>query len=159
MKSTRTRVLLIGGAVLLAVVAALAQGMHHHGGGFDHMLGYYSDALDLTSAQQDQIKAIWAKEKPAMQPLHQQMKDFHTQMNQLTESGTFDEGKVRALATQQAQARIEMEVQHARIKSEMFQVLTADQKTKMQQLEAKHAERMQRHMGHMGQAPSEPPSD
>src|SRR5262250_2425838 len=127
MKSTRTRVLIVVGAVVLAVVAALAQGMHHHGDGFEHMLGYYSDALDLTSAQQDQIKAIWAKEKSAMQPLHQQMKDFHTQMNQLTESGAFDEAKVRALATQQSQTMVEAAVQHARIKSEMLQVLTPDQ--------------------------------
>ena len=156
MKSARTRVLLIGGAVLLAVVAALAQGMHHHGGGFEHMLSYYSDALDLSSAQQEQIKAIWAKEKSAMQPLHQQMKDFHSQMNQLTESGSFDEAKVRALATQQSQAMIEMAVQHARVKSEMLQVLTADQKAKFQKLEARHGE----HMGHMGPgAPQEPPSD
>ena len=155
MKSARMRVLLIGGAVLLVVVAALAQGMHRHGDGFEHMLGYYSDALDLTSAQQDQIKAIWAKEKPAMQPLHQQMKDFHTQMNQLTESATFDEAKVRALAAQQSQVMTEMAVQHARIKSEMFQVLTADQKAKFQKLEAKHAE----HMGHMHGAPPEPPSE
>ena len=155
MNLTRT-VLVIAAAVALVAVGVFAQGMHHGGhDGFEHMLGFYSDYLDLTSAQQDQIKAIWAKEKPAMQPLHQQMKDFHTQMNQLTESATFDEAKVRALATQQAQARIEMEVQHARIKSEMFQVLTADQKAKMQRLEAKHAERME-HMGHM--APP-PPSD
>jgi len=160
MKSTRTRVLVIGAAVILAVAVALAQGMHGHGGpgGFEHMLGYYSDALDLSSAQQDQIKAIWQKEKPALQPLMQQMKQFHTQMNQLDQSGTFDEAKVRALATQQSQTMIEMAVQHARIKSEMLQVLTPDQKTKFAQLQAKHEQRMQNHMRHMQPAP-EPPSD
>ncbi len=155
MKSTRTRILVIGAAVLLAVVAALAQGMHHGGrGGFEHMLGFYSDYLDLTSAQQDQVKAIWAKEKPTLQPLTQQMRQFHTQMNQLAESGTFDEAKARALATQQSQTMAELAVQHARIKAEMIQVLTPDQKTKLTQLEAKRAARMQPHMG-----PPEPPSD
>jgi len=156
MNSTRTRVLLIAGAVLLVVVAALAQGMHRHGDGFEHMLGFYSDALDLTSAQQDQIKGIWAKEKPAMKSLHEQMKDFHTQMNQLTESGTFDEAKVRALATQQSQTMVEAAVQHARIKSEMLQVLTPDQKAKYQKIEAKHASHMG--FGHHG-APEPPPVD
>ena len=160
MKSTRTRVLVIGAAVILAVAVALAQGMHGHGGrgGFEHMLGYYSDALDLSSAQQDQIKAIWQKEKPALQPLMQQMKQFHSQMNQFDQSGTFDEAKVRALATQQSQTMIELAVQHARIKSEMLQVLTPDQKTKFAQLQAKHEQRMQNHMRHMQPAP-EPPSD
>ncbi len=155
MKSTRTRTLVIGAAVLLAVVAAVAQGMHHGGrGGFEHMLGFYSDYLDLTSAQQDQVKAIWAKEKPTLQPLMEQMHQFHTQMNQVAESGTFDESKVRALATQQSQTMVEIAVQHARIKSEMIQVLTPDQKAKLAKLEAKRAARMQQHMG-----PPEPPSD
>ena len=155
MKSTRTRILVIGAAVILAVVAALAQGMHHGGrGGFEHMIGFYSDYLDLSSAQQDQVKAIWAKEKPTLQPLMEQMRQFHTQMNQLAESGTFDEAKARALAAQQSQTMTELAVQHARIKSEMIQVLTADQRAKLTKLEAKHAARMQKHMG-----PPEPPSD
>ncbi len=155
MKSTRTRILVIGAAVLLAVVAAVAQGMHHGGrGGFGHMLGFYSDYLDLTSAQQDQVKAIWAKEKPTLQPLMEQMHQFHTQMNQLAESANFDEAKARTLATQQSQTMAELAVQHARIKSEMIQVLTPDQKAKLAKFEARHAARMQQHMG-----PPAPPSD
>jgi len=156
MKFTRTRVLIIGAAVILAVAAAVAQGMRGRGG-FEHMLGFYSDYLDLSSAQQDQIKAIWQKEKPTLAPLMQQMKQFHSQINQLDQSGTFDEAKVRALATQQSQTMIELAVQHARIKSEMFQVLTPDQKTKFTQLQAKREQRMQQHMQHMKDAP--PPSD
>lgn len=160
MKSTHSKVLVIGAAIILAVAAAFAQGMHGPGGrgGFGPLLGFYSDYLDLTSAQQDQIKAIWAKEKTAVQPLMQQMKQYHSQMQQLTANGAFDEAKVRALATQQAQVQVEMAVQHARIKSEMVQVLTADQKTKLANFEAKRAARR-------GQGPppaeplSEPPAD
>jgi periplasmic protein CpxP/Spy len=161
MKLTRTRVLVIGAAVILAVAVALAQGMRGHGGpgGFEHMLGFYSDYLDLSSAQQDQIKAIMQKEKPALAPLMQQMKQFHSQMNQLGQSGTFDEAKVRALATQQSQTMIELAVQHARIQSEMLQVLTPDQKTKFTQLQAKHEQHMQQHMQHMQHTPAAPPSD
>ena len=161
MKLTRTRVLVIGAAVILAVAVALAQGMHGRGGrgGFEHMLGFYSDYLDLSSAQQDQIKAIMQKEKPALAPLMQQMKQFHSQMNQLDQSGTFDEAKVRALATQQSQTMIELAVQHARIKSEMYQVLTPDQKTKFAQFQAKREQRMQQHMQHMQHTPAAPTSD
>jgi len=160
MKFTRTRVLIIGAAVILAVAAAVAQGMRGHGGrgGFEHMLGFYSDYLDLSSAQQDQIKAIWQKEKPTLAPLMQQMKQFHSQMNQLNQSGTWNatvEANVRALATQQSQTMIELAVQHARIKSEMLQVLTPDQKTKFTQLQAKREQRMQQHMQHMQAPPSD----
>jgi len=144
MKSTRIRILTIGAAVLLVVAGAIAQGMHGHGGrgGFEHMLGFMSDYLDLSSAQQDQIKAIWAKEKPTMEPLMQQKHQNHVNMDALQASGPFDEAKTRALATQQAQTEIELQVQHARIKSEMMQVLTADQKTKFAQFEAKHESHM-----------------
>ena len=156
----RRKFWMIGGAMVLALVvagAALAQGMHHgmgHGFGFDQMLNHYAEALDLTSAQQDQIKQIWAKEKPTLEPLMQQMHQSHSQMEQLTNDGTFDEAKVRALASQQSQTMVELAVQHARIKSEMLQVLTPDQRTKFAQLQAKHEQRMHDHMKGMGSEPA-----
>jgi protein CpxP len=141
----------IGAAILLGVVALFAQGMHGHGGhggfDFDHLLGFYSDYLDLSSAQQDQVKAIWAKEKPTIQPLLEQMRQGHKDMEALAASGTFDEAKTRALATQNAQTMIELQVQHVRIKSQMMQVLTADQKAKLQKFEAKRESHMKEHMG------------
>ncbi|MFZ3341621.1 MAG: Spy/CpxP family protein refolding chaperone [Terriglobales bacterium] len=142
------RFLSIAAAIFVGVAALFAQGMYGHGpdGEFGHMLGFYANKLDLSSAQQDQMKAIWEKEKPTLQPLMQQMRQNHDAMNNLEMSGPFDEAKTRALATQNAQTMIELEVQHARIKSEMMQVLTADQKTKLQQLEAERESRMNDHM-------------
>lgn len=150
MKSTRNRILTIGAAAMLAVVAAFAQGMHGHGGPggeFHHML----KQLDLTTDQQSQVKAIWQREKSAMQPLMQQMHQNHEAMKTLESSGPFDEAKTRALATQNSQTMIEMEVAHARIKSEIVQVLTPEQKTKLAQLEANH----ESHMGKHGPPPPE----
>jgi protein CpxP len=149
MKSTRVRILTIGAALTLAVAVAIAQGMHGHGphGDFNHMLAFFTKYLDLSNAQQDQVKAIWEKEKPTLEPLMQQMHQNHANMRALQASGPFDEAKTRALATQNAQTMIEVEVQHARIKSEMMQVLTADQKTKFAQFEAKKEAHMKEHMG------------
>ncbi|MGA7291076.1 MAG: Spy/CpxP family protein refolding chaperone [Terriglobales bacterium] len=155
MKSTRIRILAIGAAMMLAATAMFAQGMHGYGGpdgGFGHMLGFYSNYLDLSSAQQDQIKAIWEKEKPTLQPLMQQMRQNRANMTALENSGPFDEAKTRALATVNAQTQIELEVQHARIKAEMMQVLTPDQKSKLAEFEAKQAAR------HAGPPPP-PPAD
>ena len=157
MKSTRIRILTIGAALIVAVAAAIAQGMHGmhgHGGpdsDFHHMLAFFTDKLDLTSDQQAQVKAIWEKEKPTLEPLMKQMHQNHADMRALEASGPFDEVKTRALATQHAQTMVEVEVQHARIKSEMLQVLTSDQKAKLAEFEAKHQEHMQEHMkDHMG---------
>ncbi|HKN70446.1 MAG TPA: Spy/CpxP family protein refolding chaperone [Terriglobales bacterium] len=143
MKSTHIRILTIAAAVLLVAAAAIAEGRHGYGGpgGFRHML----KQLDLTSAQQDQVKAIWAKEKPTLQPLMQQMRQNHSAMNALEASGPFDEAKTRALVTQNSQTMIELQVEHARIKSEIMQILTADQKAKLAQLEANRAAHMSKH--------------
>ncbi len=148
MKSVRSRFLAIGAALLLGVAALFAQGMDGHGfdGHFDHMLGFYSDKLDLSSTQRDQMKAIWEKEKPALQPLMQKMRENHDAMKALEASGPFDEAKTRALAKKGAQTMIELQVQHARIKSEMMQLLTPDQKTKLTQLESEHESHMKNHM-------------
>ncbi len=152
MKATRMRILAVA-AVLAIAIAAFAQGMHGRGGHEfpfgGHALGFFSDYLDLSSAQQDQIKSIMQKEKPAIAPLMQQMAQFHSDMNKLEQSGAFDEAKVRALASQQSQVMTEMIVQKARIKSEMLQVLTPDQKAKLAKLEARHEQRMQEHMQKM----------
>ena len=144
MKSTHIRILTIGVAVLLVAAAAIAEGRHGYGGpgGFHHML----KQLDLTSAQQDQVKAIWAKEKPTLQPLMQQMRQNHSAMSALEASGPFDEAKTTALATQNSQTMIQLQVEHARIKSEIMQILTADQKAKLVQLEANREARMSKHM-------------
>ena len=153
MKASRTRfyaasVVLL---VILAVAAAFAQGMHHRGGpmgefGFgDHMLGYFTDVLDLTQAQQDQAKAIMEKEKPVLQPLMKQLMQAHRDMSNLEDSGTFDEAKVRALAAQNTQVMTELFVQKARIHAELMQVLTPEQKAKLAQIKAKHQSHMKSH--------------
>src|SRR5260370_34047397 len=150
MKSVRIPLLTRGAAVILGVAAAIAQGMHGHGGPdghFNHMLEFFTDYLDLSSAQQAQVKAIWEKEKPTLQPLMKQMHQNHADMQALETSGPFDEAKTRALATSNAQTMIELQVQHARIKSEMIQVLTPEQKTKFANFEAKKAAHMHGHMG------------
>jgi Spy/CpxP family protein refolding chaperone len=148
MKLTRNKVLIAALGIMLVGAVALSQTagrMHRmHGDEFGfggHMLGFFADYLDLTDAQQAQIKQIMEKERPTLQPLFQQLGQGHQQLRQLEESGTFDEAKVRALATQQSQAMTELIVQKARIESEMIQVLTPDQKVKFTKFMDRKAER------------------
>ena len=149
-------------AVALSVSTAFSQkvvrtqaGQFH--GGFAHMLGFYADYLDLTDAQQAQMKDIIAKEKPTIQPLIQQLAQGHQQMSQLEQAGTFNEASVRALAGQQSQTMTELMVQKARIKSELVALLTPDQKAKLAKLEARRAARFQKHMQNgQGVSPAAP---
>ena len=93
------------------------------------------------------------KERPTLQPLMLQMAQGHSQLRDLVMSGNFDEGKARELASQQSQAMTELAVQHARIASEMVQVLTPDQKTKLNALISQHEQRMMNRM--QGKAPGQ----
>jgi len=162
MRSNRSKILVAVSVVTLLAALAFsqtvvktAQGPGHRGAGFGRMLGFYADYLDLTDAQRAQMKDIMAKEKPTIHPLMQQLAQNHQQMRQLESAGTFDEAKVRALATEQSQTMTELMVQKARIKSELMQVLTADQKTKMSKFEARRQARFQKHFQQGQAAPSE----
>jgi Spy/CpxP family protein refolding chaperone len=109
--------------------------------------------LNLTDAQRTQMHQILAKEKPTVQPLMQQMAQSRYQITQLELNGAFDESQVRPLASQQAQTMSDLIVQRARIESELIQVLTPDQKTKLTQILANHEQRLQSHS--QGQTPSQ----
>jgi len=149
-------------AVVLAAGIAMAQphGEPHGGGDFfgGGMMGFFSDYLDLTDAQQAQIKQIVAKEKPALEPLFKQEMQTHEQMMQLIQSGSFDEAKAQAIATQGAQIHSQLEVQHARIANEAYQVLTADQKTKLAQYITKREQRFEQHMEKQGSQSEQAPN-
>ncbi|MGH9504771.1 MAG: Spy/CpxP family protein refolding chaperone [Terriglobales bacterium] len=161
MKSRHFKILAV--VLALAVLAAVAVSqtvkrshMRHAGMFGGPMLGYFVHQLDLSDAQQAQVKDIMAKEKPAMQPLMLQMAQGHAQLAELVMSGSFDEAKVRDLASQQSQAMTELTVQRARIASEMVQILTPEQKTKLATLINQHEQRLMNHM--QGATPAATPS-
>ena len=139
--------------------AGMQPAAYGHRGGFDSLLGRMGDYLELTDAQRTQMKSIMAKEKGTMRPLMQLLAHGNQQMRQVEEASTFDEGRVRTLATQQSQALTELMVQRARLKSEMVQVLTPDQKTKLTAFEAKQQARFQRHFQGAPATSSEEPSN
>jgi periplasmic protein CpxP/Spy len=157
MKWNSFKILVASLAIALAAAVALAQTateMHHplHGRGTglgfeQRMLGLMTEHLQLTDAQQAQVKQIFASQKPTVLPLMQQLAQNHLQLMTLAQSGNFDEEKVRAVASQQAQLTTELEVAKTRAMSEIFTILTPEQKAKavefMHRREAHLAEHMQ----------------
>ena len=139
-------------ALVVVLVAGIAIAQHrggpHGGGDFfgGPMLGFFTDYLDLSDAQQAQIKQIIEKEKPGLEPLFKQEMQSCEQMMQLIQGGNFDEAKAQAIATQGAQVHAQLEVGHARIASQAYQVLTSEQKTKLAQFIAKREQRFEHHM-------------
>lgn len=156
MKSIRLRFLAAALAVVMGAVISKAQSAdtapppprHEHemgmgmGEGHMHFLAKY---LDLTDAQRTQVKAVMHKEHATMRPLMQQVHLMDQQLRQYVE-GTYDEAKVQALVSQQAQTLVQMKVQETRIHNELYQLLTSDQQAKLKEFEANRDARMQKHL-------------
>jgi Spy/CpxP family protein refolding chaperone len=109
--------------------------------------------LNLTDDQRAQIKQIFQAEKPNMKPLMQGEMQAHQQFIQLVTSGSFDQTKATAIATQEAQTHVQMQVEHAKIAAQIYQLLNSEQKAKVADMISKHQQRMQEHMQKEGQAP------
>jgi len=159
MKISKFQIVIVALALMLVAAAGVAQTVEHkhfhHRGGFGEMLPFH--AVDLTDAQKAQIKQLYANAKPTMQPLFQQEHQNHEAMVQLITSGSFDEAKAQALAQQSAQIHAQIEVQHAQITAQAYQLLTPEQKTKMNEVLAKRQQWMEQHMQQRGEPqPAEP---
>jgi Spy/CpxP family protein refolding chaperone len=75
----------------------------------------------------------------------QQMRQNRLQERQLVEAGTFDQAQAQALATQQSQTVAQLTVERLRTQSQLYQILTPDQKTKLNDFLDKRAQRFQQH--------------
>jgi len=116
-------------------------------------LQHMADMLDLTDAQQAQIKQMWQAELPTLRPLMQQLAEGHKQMAAATSGGKFDQGQVQAIANQQAQTIAQLIVEKQKLQSTVYTVLNADQQAKLERLQQRHMERMQRWLDRQNQAP------
>jgi protein CpxP len=149
-------------AILLAVAAGLATSAsaQHPGRGFGHhdgwMLKYMAKQLNLTESQQTQIKAIMADGKTKTMPLMQQLRQ-NKQAQDASINGAFDEAQARIFAGKQAQIMSDLTVEKLRTKSQIYAVLTPEQRQKAQQLmqerQQHRQERMKKHAEQMQQAP------
>ena len=86
-----------------------------------------AEILDLSEAQQEQIRALHEQERVAMEETLQQMREGREQMRDLLESYTFNEVAIRNLAKAQESLKTELFVSRAKVRHEVFQLLTSEQ--------------------------------
>lgn len=93
--------------------------------------GRFAEKLNLTDAQKEQMKQIATRFHESTKALREQSRAGHDNMGGFFNGGTFDEAAVRAAAQARANQHVEMEVARARMMSEMFAVLTPEQKAQV----------------------------
>lgn len=125
------------------------RGMHHAYMGGGPGFGMFLHHLNLTDDQRAQVKQIMQNEKGNMKPLMQQEGQVHQQMMQLITSGKFDENSAGAIIRGEAQTHMQLEMEHAKIASQIYALLSSDQKAKLSDIMAKHQQRMQEMQQHM----------
>src|SRR3954468_23495207 len=118
--------------------ARFHRGGEHHGADGD-MRGLRE--LDLTEAQRDQIFKIHHDQAPAFR---EQMKKVHAsreELDKLSRADKFDPAAARRAADAQAKALSEMAVMRVQASNQVRQLLTPEQRSKLDQLREQRRQR------------------
>lgn len=100
----------------------------HRGKGPGKHFARMAKKLELTGIQREQVKAILDAERENVAPLRQQLAENRENLRKAIEAAPFDEAVVRALAERQNETRVELVVSRARAKSQIFALLTPEQR-------------------------------
>jgi protein CpxP len=107
----------------------------HHGG-----MGMMFRGLDLTDEQKAKLKELHTANRTNLQPTFEALEADRQKMEELTANGAFDEAQVTALANEQAALSAKLIVERQRAKSQVFSLLTDEQKAKFAEIKAKRVE-------------------
>jgi Spy/CpxP family protein refolding chaperone len=100
--------------------------------------------LNLSDEQKAQAQKIMAAVEESTKGLHEQLRALHQNAPGPLSGAAFDEAAVRKAAQERASLQVELEVAHARAHSQLYALLTAEQKAKLaerhQQMEGRRQE-------------------
>ena len=86
--------------------------------------------LDLTSEQKTQLETLFNLQYQENQELRDQMHASREAMHEARSSKTFNEADFRTKAAKQAELKTEMMVAHAKLKQQVYALLTPEQQEK-----------------------------
>lgn len=112
-----------------------------HGPGFEGFLDHAACRLGLTEEQQTQIQAIIDESQPQMEALREQAAEARDAWHETFDPAVFDEAAAAAFAQSQSDLHAQMMVLGMRTHSQIWLVLTPEQR---EQLEERRAERQER---------------
>jgi len=130
-------------AAAFAVPVAIAQSTDDGGRGRRGREGHFGrrggegrifKQLDLTDAQKAQMKQIREDSREQIRPLAEQIRAKRQEIRQAREGGTVNEALVTQKLTEIAPLEAKLIAERARVHEQMLSVLTAEQRTKLEQM-------------------------
>jgi protein CpxP len=98
-------------------------------------------ALDLTEAQQEQVRQLSQQSREQMRALMDRMRAAQDARRQAVEAIPFNESQVRAAMQDLADVQADLAVAEARLQSDIYALLTAEQQQRLQALRAEREAR------------------
>ena len=99
------------------------------GGPMRGAFGFREVMRDLTDAQREQVKAIHERHAASIQPLAERARTAREAINSAVVSGNV--GNLQALSIEVGNAETELTFAQAQVQSEIYKILTAEQKQKI----------------------------
>ena len=99
--------------------------------------------LQLTAQQKQQLKEIFAKNRPQAEPLMKQFTAERRAMRALIQADTVDEAAIRAQSAKVAAIEADLAVQRAHVAQEIRGILTPEQIAKAKELQARRDKKME----------------
>lgn len=115
----------------------------------EHKLDMMSEILDLNEEQEEQVGALLQQQWTTKLQQREQQQASREELREQLLSDDFNEAEFRAEAMKKAEQKVDMLVEHAKLKRQIYQLLTPEQQEKADKLMAMRSKHGKgRHGGH-----------
>ena len=103
--------------------------------------GFAFRALDLTDAQQEQVRQLTQQNREQMRALMDRMRAAQDARRQAIEAVPFNESQVRSAMKELAEVEADLAVAQARLQADIYALLSVEQQQRLQTLRAEREAR------------------
>ena len=116
-----------------------------------------AERLNLSEAQKDQLRSIVDSQREDMRGYRDRARDARQAMQAAVTADTLDEGLIRARAADLAAIESDLAVARARIRADVFRILTPDQQAQAREAREKMRQRRSERRDRMSRRQAPPP--
>ena len=113
--------------------------------------------LDLSGAQREQVRAIIGTHQAALEEIRQRQRTARQGLRAAIGADTLDEAAIRAASAEVASVEADAAVLRARVRQDVFSILTAEQQARSKELRAAAEQRMKARGERMRERRNRPP--